>query len=255
LLEGRTFDKNLKTDEQTVIVNELFVKDLGWESIIDNTFNYDSTEYNIIGIVQDFQYRSFSNKLRPAMLRLVPEEDYRYLSANIKPGTSIQTAEFFEATWKDIEPDLPYTGFFQDTVFDNYFNNIVGHSKLIGFTATLAIILSCMGLFGLVSLNVAARMKEFSIRKVLGAGALAIAGRVNRQYMWLLVIAVILGTPMSYFVMVAFLDSVYESSHVPIAAPSFILGIFMIFLVAALTVSSLVLKVIKTSPVNSLRTE
>jgi ABC-type lipoprotein release transport system permease subunit len=254
LREGRSFTEGMKTDEQSVIVNQLFIDRLGWDEIIGNTFVYDSTEYSIIGITDNFHYQNFWNEMSPAMLRMIPEEDFRYLSAKIKPGTALETAEFFEAKWKEVEPDLPFNGFFQDTVFDNYFNNIVGHSKLIGFTATLAIILSCMGLFGLVSLNVASRMKEFSIRKVLGAGSLSIARGVNRQYIWLLVIATVIGAPLSYYVMVAFLDSVYEY-HTPVQIPSIGLGIIAIFLIAAVTVSSLVVKVIKTNPVNALRSE
>jgi ABC-type antimicrobial peptide transport system permease subunit len=254
LREGRAFKEGMKTDEQAVIVNELFVDRVGWENIIDNTFIYDSVEYSIIGIVDNFYYQSFWNEIEPMMLRLVPEEDFRYVSAKIKTGTALESAEFFEASWKELEPDLPYNGFFQDSLFDNYFNNIVGHSKLIGFTATLAIILSCMGLFGLVSLNVASKMKEFSIRKVLGAGSMSIAKRVNLQYVWLLIIATVFGAPLSYLAMVALLDSVYEY-HVPVQMVSILLGIFMIFLVALLTVSSLVVKVVRSNPVNALRSE
>jgi len=244
----------LKSDEQAVIVNELFVKRVGWENIIDNTFTYDSAEYSIIGIVEDFHYQSFWNEMEPAMLRMVPEDDFRWLTANIKAGAGLETVDFFEAEWKELEPDLPYNGFFQDTVFDNYFNNIIGHSKLLGFSATLAVILSCMGLFGLVSLNVATRMKEFSIRKVLGAGAMSMFKRVNQQYVWLLIIATVIGAPMSYFVMNIFLDSVYEY-HVPVYIFSILLGIVMVFIVALITVSSLVVKVVRSSPVNALRNE
>lgn len=254
LIEGRTFNEELKTDENTVIVNELFVKRVGWENIIDNTFTFDSTEYSIIGVVEDFYYQSFWNEMEPAMLRMVPEEDFRWLTAKVKAGTALEAVEFFEAEWKELEPDLPYNGFFQDTVFDNYFNNIVGHSKLIGFSAMLAVILSCMGLFGLVSLNVATRMKEFSIRKVLGAGAMSMAKRVNQQFLWLLAIATAIGAPLSYFLMNALLDSVYKY-HVPVRMYSILLGILVIFIVALLTVSSLVVKVVRSSPVNALRNE
>jgi ABC-type antimicrobial peptide transport system permease subunit len=111
-----------------------------------------------------------------------------------------------------------------------------------------------MGLFGLVSLNVAGRMKEFSIRKVLGAGSMSIAKRVNHQYIWLLIIATAMGAPLGYIAMAALLDSVYEY-HIPVQIPSIILGIIAIFLIAAITVSSLVLKVVRTNPVNALRTE
>jgi hypothetical protein len=254
LLEGRTFNSELKTDQQTVIVNELFAERLGWDQIIDNTFYLDSVEYHIIGMVEDFHFASFWMHLEPLMLRMVPEEDYGYLSAKLKPGSALRSSEFFEKEWKEVEPDLPYDGFFQDTVFDNYFNNAMGHSRLIGATAIMAIILSCMGLFGLVSLNVASRMKEFSIRKVLGAGPLAMAKRVNKQYIWLLVIASMIGAPASYFLMVALLDSIYKY-HVPVQVPTILLGTVAIFVVAFLTVSSLVAKVIRANPVNSLRNE
>lgn len=254
LLEGRTFNKDLKTDEQTVIVNETFVKNVGWENIVDNTFVYDSMEYSIIGIVEDYHYFSFWNTIDPAMLRLVPEEDFRFVVANIAGGTAVETTAYFEEVWKDNIPDIPFDGFFQDTVFDDYFNQIAGHSKLIGFSATLAIILSCLGLFGLVSLNVTAKKKDFSIKKVLGAGNLEMAKSVNQQYIWILVIATIIGAPLSYFVMIQFLDSVYDY-HIPVQWFSVAMGVVAIFLIAFLTVLSLIIKVIRDNPVDALRTE
>ena len=254
LLEGRSFNRELKTDEQTVIVNETFVKNIGWENIVDNTFEFDSLEYTIIGIVEDFHYFNFWNTIDPAMLRMVPEDDFRFVVAGIAGGTAQETTAQFEQLWKENMPDLPFNGFFQDTIFDNYFNQISGHSKLIGFSATLAIVLSCLGLFGLVSLNVTAKKKDFSIKKVLGAGNLEMAKSVNQQYVWILVIASIIGAPVSYFVMIQFMDSVYDY-HVPVQWTSIALGILMIFLIAFLTVLSLIIKVIRDNPVEALRTE
>ena len=254
LKEGRDFNRDLKTDEQSVIVNETFVSKIGWDNIINNTFTYDSAEYSIIGIVEDYHYTSFWQKIEPAMLRMVPDDDFRFVLAKVSAGSVVETTEYFESTWKTMMPDLPFTGFFQDTVFDDYFNNISGHSKLLGFTATLAIILSSMGLFGLVSLSVASKKKEFSIRKVLGAGSLDMAKGVNQQYIWILLIATIIGTPISYFVMEAFLDSVYEY-HVPVQFVSIAAGIIGIFVIAFLTVSALVVKVIRDNPVDALRNE
>jgi len=254
LIEGRDFNRNLKTDEQSVIVNETFVSNIGWENIIDNTFTYDSAEYSIIGIVKDYHYNSFWNTIDPAMLIMVPDDDFRYVLAKVSGGTAIETTAYFENMWKEAMPDLPFTGFYQDTVFDNYFNQIAGHSKLMGFTATLAIILSCLGLFGLVSLSIAAKRKDFSIRKVLGAGTMAMVKGVNQQYIWILLIASILGAPVSYFVMGAFLDSVYEY-HIPVQYLSIAVGVVAIFVIAFITVSVLVVKVLRDNPVDALRTE
>jgi putative ABC transport system permease protein len=254
LQEGRDFNRNLKTDEQTVIVNQTFVKNIGWENIIDNTFIYDSSEYSIIGIVEDYHYASFWQKIEPAMLIMVDEDKFRYVLAEINGGTAVETTAYFEKIWKEALPDLPFNGFFQDTVFDNYFNNIAGHGKLMVFTATLAIILSCLGLFGLVSLNVAAKKKDFSIRKVLGAGTWEMAKGVNQQYIWILLIASIIGAPASYYVMVALLDSVYKY-HIPVEYSSIATGVIAIFVIAFITVSALVVKVIRDNPADALRTE
>ena len=130
----------------------------------------------------------------------------------------------------------------------------ISDGKLMVFTAILAIILSCLGLFGLVSLNVAAKKKEFSIRKVLGAGTLDMAKGVNQQYIWILLVATIIGAPASYFVMGVFLDSVYKY-HIPVEYISIAVGIIAIFAISFLTVSALVVKVIRENPVDALRTE
>ncbi len=254
LIEGRDFNRDLKTDEQSVIVNETFVNSIGWENIIDNTFVFDSAEYSIIGIVEDYHYTSFWQTIEPAMLIMVPDDDFRFVLAQISGGTAVETTAYFESIWKEAMPDRPFSGFFQDTVFDGYFNNISGHGKLMVFTATLAIILSCLGLFGLVSLSVAAKKKDFSIRKVLGAGAMDMAKGVNQHYIWILLVATIIGAPVSYFVMGAFLDSVYKY-HIPVQFFSIATGIIAIFVIAFLTVSALVVKVIRDNPVDALRTE
>lgn len=254
VLEGRNFNRDLKTDEHSVIVNETFAETLGWQQILGNTFRYDSTEYTIIGIVKDFHYFNFWNKIEPVIIRMVPDDEFHYLVANIAGGTAIETAAYFESLWKNNIPDLPYNGFFQDTVFDNYFNSISGHSKLIGFPAIMAILLSSLGLFGLVSLNLAAKKKDFSIRKVLGANVGTMVRLVNKQYIGLLIIATFIGAPVSYYLMKGFLDTVY-TYHVPVYWFTVALGIIVIFIVALVTVSSLIIRVLKDNPVEALRTE
>ena len=254
LLEGRNFLPDKTSDHQSVIVNETFVQQIGWDQIIDNTFTMDSVEHTVIGVVRDYHYVSFWSKIRPAMLRMAPEENYVYLISRIEGGSINQTKAEFEAIWKQNLPDYPFNGFFQDQVFEDYFNNIKGHSKLLGFIASLAIVLSSMGLFGLVSLNVEARRKDFSIKKVLGANTMEMAKGVNQQFIWILIIASIIGAPLSYFVVHSFLETIYEY-HVPVSITSIVAGITLIFIIAFLTVSSLLVKVIRENPVDSLRSE
>lgn len=255
LKEGRFFDKNLATDiDQSVIVNQTLVENMGWNNPIGETMIYDSTLYSVIGVLEDFHYFSFWNEIEPVFMRFTEEENYRYLSAKVKPGSITKTSEYLADTWKEYYPDLPYNGFFQDQVFQNYFDNITGHGKLMGFNATLAIILSCMGLFGLVSLKVNSKMKEFSIRKVLGAGISHLINGVNRQFLWVLIIASIIGGPLSLFLTKTLFESVY-TYYMPITVIPVLYSGVLLFFTAAITVSSQIYKVIVTNPVDSLRDE
>ncbi len=257
LLQGRSFDKNLRTDiDQSILINETMMEKMEWEDPIGKSLTFDSVEYFVVGVLEDFHYQSFWNKIRPTFVRLAEEEDYRFLSLRVKAGSAVETADYLEATWKKMFPDLPYTGFYQDQVFDNYFQELDGHGKIMAFTATLAVILSCMGLFGLVSLNVARKMRDFSIRKVLGAGLSSIVGGVNQQFIWLLGIAVVIGGPLSYFVMQLFFASVYDSGYyMPVEVLSVMYGVFLLVITAVVTVSSQVYKVLVSNPVDSLRNE
>jgi len=227
---------------------------MGWDNPIRKTMTYDSTEYTVIGVLEDFHYFSFWNEIEPVFMRFTEEENYRYLSAKVKPGSIIKTSEYLSDTWKEYYPDLPYNGFFQDQVFQNYFTNVTGHGKLMGFNAGLAIILSCMGLFGLVSLKVAGKMKDFSIMKVLGAGISHLISGVNRQFAWVLVIATIIGGPVSFLLVKTLFESVY-TYYMPLTVIPVILGGFLLLFMAAITVSSQIYKVIVTNPVDSLRDE
>ena len=255
LKEGRFFDEFLLTDQdESVVINETFAKNMEWTNPIGQSFDIDSLTYYVIGVAHDFHYNDFNQKIVPAFFRMAKEEKFNFISLRVKEGKISETEAQAEALWKQHVPDLPYDAFFQNEVFDRYFDQLKSHGRIMGFTATLAIILSCMGLFGLVSLNVATRMKEFSIRKVLGAGVSAIFHGVNRQYIWLISIACILGLPISYFLVSALFEKVYKY-HMPLTASPFVMATIFIFGVALITVSSQIYKVIVSNPVDSLRDE
>ncbi len=255
LKKGRLFEQGRSTDlDENVVVNETFVRNMGWEDALNQKFSHDTIQYNVIGVVEDFHYYNFDNKIEPAYFAMAKEEDYNFLSLKVKKGGINSTEEQAKALWKEHVPDSPYTGFFQDQVFERYFQQLKGHGRIMGFTAVLAIILSCMGLFGLVSINVAARMKEFSIRKVLGAGVYPIFNGINKQYIWLISIACIIGIPISYFMVSMLFTEIYEY-HMPLTAAPFVVSTFIIFGIALATVSTQIYKVIMANPVDALRDE
>ncbi len=254
LKDGRELDEHLQADKQAVIVNETLVKEMGWKQPLGQQFRLDSLQYSVIGVVQDFHYNNFWNVIKPMMFRLAPKEEYRYLTMEVRAGKAAQTYAHMEQAWKKLFPNDAYRGFFQDDTFQDYFENAQGHGKLMTFLAILTIVLSCMGLFGLVSLNVAARMKEFSIRKALGAGVPEMVRQVSRQFSIVLIVATLLGIPASYFAIGILLDAAYPY-HMSLNMMPVVLGAGLLLFTAILTISSQIRKVLVANPIQGLRDE
>jgi len=162
--------------------------------------------------------------------------------------------EYVHSTWKKMYPDNTYEGYFQNAAFDRYYSEEQGISNFMSAIAGLAILISSMGLFGLVSLLISKRMKEFSIRKVMGASHQEIGFQVSKGFIWVIMIASLLGVPLAYFMTKSIVESLY-SYHVPMNAIPFIFtGIILIF-TATVTVSTQILKAIKVNPAQQLRSE
>ena len=188
------------------------------------------------------------------ILKLSPEDQYAFVSMRVKPGTLISTYEAMETKWAELFPEKPFGGFYQEATLENYFRQIDGHGKLMRIVASMCIILSCLGLYGLVSLNVASRTKEFSIRKALGAGLKNLAFVINKQFVVFLAVALILGLPISYLLMDGLFEMVYEV-HKPITITPFAIAFVIVVIMVVTTISSQVKKVMTTSPTEGLRSE
>ena len=257
LKEGRLFDPNLETDKtQAVIINQEMVSSMGWENPLQEQFTYDSVLYSVVGIVEDFHYHNFFSKIRPAFFRLMEDEEkYAHVVVRVKPGKMVEMSDFLKAHWKENIPDDPYRGFFQDGVFDEFYKESQGISNVFISVATMALLLTCMGLFGLVSLIVAKRMKEFSIRKVLGASMGQLGRLLTKQFIWVLLIATILAFPLCYgFLEFVILDDIFDF-RVPLTPLPFVIGGLAVVLASLLTISSQLKKVAQANPVDALRDE
>lgn len=254
LQEGRGFNREMATDKEAVIINQKMVESLGWETAIGQQITFDSTRYSVIGVVEDFHYTSFFDGIQPALFRLAKEDQYYFLAVRAKAGTLVQTNDFLKASWAEMVPAIPYDSFFQDEVFDETFRESDGIRNIFVAVAMIALLLSCMGLFGLVSLNIARRMKEFSIRKVLGASMGQVATLVNRQFVILLALSMIFAIPLGYFLLKGLLDSIFQV-HVPLTGWPFVGTSLIILLTAVMTVSIHLYKVARANPVDALRNE
>lgn len=254
LREGRLFNREMATDAEGVIINQMMVDKMGWENPLTEQFTFDSTRYSVIGVVEDFHYANFFDGIDPALFRLAKEDQYNYLAVRAKAGTVVQMNDYLKATWTEMVPAIPYDGFFQDQVFDETFRESDGIRNIFIAVAIIALLLTCMGLFGLVSLNIAKRMKEFSIRKVLGASMSHVARLVNQQFVIMISIAIVLAIPIGYIGLNGLLDDIFEV-RIPLDPWPFLFTGIVIFGTAILTISAHLYKVAKANPVDALRNE
>jgi ABC-type antimicrobial peptide transport system permease subunit len=253
LKEGRFFERNSTTDlNESLIVNEALVKKLDLSEPIGARIILDTKAHYIVGVTEDFHYRDFSKEIKPLLFKVSEEQNFNYLAVRTKAGKAAVTEQYVEDTWKKKFPDNPYYGSFQSAAFDSHYDENKRISKLMIGIAGFAILISCMGLFGLVSLFVTKKIKEFSIRKVMGASVKEIGVQISKGFMWVIVVACFIGAPLAYLMSSSTISSVY-TYHVPMNALPFIVTGAILILTALATVSSQVFKAVKINPAEQLR--
>lgn len=253
LKEGRFFDKNIASDaRESVIVNEAFVNRMNWKEPLKASFELDSTRYYVVGVVYDFHYEGFYNVMLPVLFRFGAEDDYRYLSVRVQAGHTAEVESFLEESWKEIAPDDPYRGFLQDSVFDQFHSDNNANIKLLSFFSTTAVLLACLGLFGLVSYNITRRMKEFSIRKIFGANILQIFQLMNRDYIVILGVAFVIGAPAGFLLINQLIQMIYPEPQQPSALP-FLVAVALMLVTVGTTILSQLRRVVKENPTGTLR--
>ena len=255
LKEGRTFKKEITTDfDVSVIVNETFVEQMEWSEALGQHFRYNNKSYDVIGVVEDFHFRSFMNKIEPTIMLLVDEKQFNFISLASNPGTAVQTSEFLQKTWKDLEPDNVYKGFFQDSIFEEYKQAMLGVAKSSSFSALVSLLITCMGIYGLIALTITKRMKEISIRKILGAGIVHIITLINKGLLSVIITATIIALPLSYYMNKILLDSLW-SYHKEIGLLPFVIAVILILFASFFTIFSKIYKTATTNPIETLRNE
>ena len=254
LKAGRLFADHDGSDQQSVVVNELLVKNMGWTQAIGQTFAMDSLTYEVVGVVKDFHSYSFFKYIQPTIFTVADKTAYRFLSMKVRPYSESKVYSVLQTKWATLFPEVPFEGGHQEDVWGNYFIEMGVHGLVWRVIAIIAIGLAGLGLYGLVSLNVTGRIKEFSIRKVLGAEVKNIARNIYSQYALLFTIALVIGAPISYTLIKLVFDTSYEY-HMPIDFSGAAIAVTILTLVLLLTVATQIRKVAKANAVNGLKAE
>ena len=257
LIKGRNFSKDFPSDSsQSVMVNEAFVKEAGWKNPIGQTvdFFFDKRKYQVVGVVKDYHFSSLYEKIKPQIFSTDPKRsDFGMLNIRIKSKNTPATLKYIEKVFKQLRPTRPYSYEFKDAINLKQYEKEAKWKQIITFTAVLTIFISCIGLFGLATLSAEKRTKEIGIRKVLGASATVIVTMLTKDFLKLVLIAVIISFPITWFLASKFLED--YPYRIQLNAWMFILVALVLVFITILTISYQALKSALANPVKSLRTE
>jgi len=254
-IAGRPFHPSDTVRE--FVVNETLLKKLGIrnpQDAIGKEINFwDGNKVaNIVGVVRDFNVNSLRRPLAPVVMSTW-KSVYQTINIRIKPGTEKTVLPFIEKLWTSAYPDFVYEYHFLDQTIENFYKQEDQLSQLYKIFAGIAIFISCLGLYGLVSFMAVQRTKEVGIRKVLGASVRNILYLLSKEFTLLIIVAFIISAPIAYYIMNEWLKN--YSYRVPLSASIFILAILGSILIAWLTVAHRAILAATANPVTSLRSE
>ncbi len=206
-VEGRDFSREYQTDlVEATIINETAARQLGLEEPVGARITgfWDTDEKRVIGVIRDVQHRSLHNPPQPLLYYLRGDGFAvftRFIILRISGDNVPKTIGEIEAQWAEIVPEWPMGYTFSDEIFERHYRAETQTSRVVSIFATLAVVLSFMGLLGLVSFIVQSRIREFGIRKVLGASVASLNMRTAREFSLLVLISAIVAWPLSWYIM------------------------------------------------------
>jgi putative ABC transport system permease protein len=258
MIAGRNFSKDMATDSAGVIVNEAFAKLLGYSNPV-NQFVYQPandqltkmSKYRIIGVMKDFNFKSLRDNVPPLLVNLAPNMGVMSVHINTAdiPGLLAQVKN----KWKDVSPNQQFNYSFMDQDFDALYRSEQRMGAISIVFTSLAIIIACLGLFGLAAYAAEQRTKEIGIRKVLGANISTIVTMLSKDFIKLVLISIIIATPLAWWAMQKWLQSFAYRQNIQwwvIAVAG-----FAAIIIAFITISFQSIKAALSNPVNSLRSE
>jgi putative ABC transport system permease protein len=261
ILAGRDFsDEFLREDSLGIIINEAMIKELNWgepESVINKKFNTLFGQERIIGVVKDFNFVWLKEPIGPFFLDMAPEFTLpfflKFAAVRVKPGNIKNTISYIEQKWNEIIPEYPFEFSFLDENLNKMYKEQDNLGKLVGYFSILAIFIACLGMFALASFNAEQRTKEIGVRKVLGASVSGIVILFTKDFLKLVLIAVVVATPLAYLILDNWLGNfAYRVNINPVI---FIVSALITFLIALITIAFQAVKTANANPVKSLKYE
>ena len=255
LIDGHGFNNDSAVDSTNVIITHSFAKLMGKGSALGKTIIRNDTEYHVIGVVKDYLYGDMYGNGKTGPVMFYNYNDYATtMYVNPRPNLSRTDAlESIESVLKKYNPAFPFEYHFEDDLFNLRFRNEELVGKLAKIFSGLAIIISCLGLFGLAAYTAEQRRKEIGVRKVLGASVSGIVELLSKDFIRLVLIALLIGGSIAWWIMQRWLESF--AYRIEINGWVFAIAGLMAVFIALFTVSFQAIKAARVNPVKSLRTE
>jgi len=258
LKEGRGFSKEFATDNgMAFIINESFAKELGLKQTIGTPAGHswykNDSLGKIIGVVKDFNFNSLHYKVNTLEMVVHPDWGYDEMSVKIDGAHMEEAIAFVKETWDKQITAYPFDYSFLDSHFELLYRSDQQMSAVVTIMASLAILISCMGLFGLAAITTEKKTKEIGIRKVLGATETQITVLLSKNFTWLIIISFVAVSPITYWLLSGWLESF--AYRVDIGVMIFVVAGASIIIITLLTISFQSIRAAMMNPVNSLRSE
>ena len=260
ILEGRDLVEtdSVQSKKLNALITQSLEKLMGNGTAVGKTLHWDgdtsNTVVNVVGVVNDYVYGDMYGKSDPVMFFCVNAPDESNMYVRLKSNTDVETAiKKIEAVIKKDNPSYPFTYHFVDDQFNQMFQNEQLISKLSRVFATLAIIISCLGLFGLAAYTAERRTKEIGVRKVLGASVTGITTLLSKDFIKLVALSCVIAFPVSWLMMHNWLQN--YKYRIEISWWIFLAAGISAILIALITISFQSIKAAIANPVKSLRTE
>jgi len=252
LAAGRSYSRDFSTEDSKIIFNEAAIEAMGLEDPIGKVITIQGTDLEIIGVTKNFHFASLHEEVNPLFFVLRPSWTNKIM-AKVEAGRESEIIEQLQKFYQKYNPGFPFAYQFLDEAYQAQYVAEQRVSILAWYFAGLAIVISCLGLFGLAAFTAERRLKEIGIRKILGSSQSDIIYLLSGEFTKIVFVSIVIALPLSYFMANYWLDRF--AFRIELNAWYFIGAGLLALIIALLTVSTQAIKAARVNPVSNLRME
>lgn len=249
--EGRSYSDDFSTEQNNVILNEAAVKLIGYDNPVGKTIKFYDENRTIIGVVKDFHYGSLHEEIEPVFFRYFPQG--RNFIIKVMAGTEQATLGAIEEIYRDVKPSDPFEFIFMDDKYSALYDTEKRVASLSQYFTVIAVLISCLGMFGLAAFTTEKRLKEIALRKVMGSTNMDIVTLLVRDFTKVVLISIVIALPIGYLLIKDWLEGF--AYRIDLSIWYFLLTAVLTIAICWLTVSFVTFKAAQKNPLISLRSE